>query len=146
MIWPLLLLVQVSAAPPPMPAFLAGCWEDRRPDGRWTEECWTSHRGGVMIGSGRTGKGESVRHWEWMRIERNASGAPVFYGSPEGTPAVAFVATEADSTSITFTNAAHDFPQRVRYTRTETGIDAEVSLADGSRPQRWSYRRPASNR
>ena len=43
-----------------------------------------------------------------------------------------------------FVNAAHDFPQRVRYLRTTTGIDAEVSLADGSKPVRWSYRRSGS--
>ena len=136
-----LMLAEVAAAPMPMPAFLSGCWEQRRVDGGWTEECWTDARGGLMIGSGRDGKGDAVRHWEWMRIERSADGTPTFYGSPKGAPAVGFKATEADGKSITFLNAAHDYPQRVRYVVTEVGLDAEISLADGSKPNRWSDRR-----
>ena len=140
----LLMLAQAAAAPMPVPAFLAGCWEERRAGGGWTEECWTGPRGGLMIGSGRDGKGDTVKHWEWMRIERGADGVPSFYGSPKGAPAVAFKAIEASANEITFANPAHDFPQRVRYVRTTTGIDAEISMADGSRPVRWSYRRPGS--
>jgi hypothetical protein len=137
----LLMLAEAAAATLPMPAFISGCWEQRREDGGWTEECWTDARGGLMIGSGRDGKGAVVRHWEWMRIERSADGTPTFYGSPKGAPAVGFKATEADGKSITFVNASHDYPQRVRYLVTEAGLDAEVSLADGSKPNRWTYRR-----
>ena len=137
------LLMLAEAAVTPMPAFLSGCWEHRTESGQWTEECWTDTRGGLMIGSGRTGKGDSVRHWEWMRIERGTDGAVTFYGSPKGAPAVGFRATETDGKSITFVNAGHDFPQRVHYLVTETGLDAEVSLADGSKPERWSYKRTA---
>ena len=133
----------LAAPTPPMPAFLAGCWEQRQGE-RWTEECWTSARGGLMIGSGRDGLADSVRHWEWMRIERGADGGLSFFGSPKGAPAVAFRATEASADRIIFVNAAHDFPQRVSYLRTTTGIDAEVSLADGTKAVRWSYRRPGS--
>ena len=140
----LLLLAPAAAATAPMPAFLAGCWEERRADERWTEECWTSPRGGLMIGSGREGSGDTVRHWEWMRIERGADGTMTFYGSPKGAAPVGFKATDADSKSITFVNAAHDYPQRVRYELTASGLDAEVSLADGSKPNRWSYRRGGS--
>lgn len=138
-----LLLAETAAVPAmPMPAFLSGCWEQAEDD-RWTEECWTDARGGLMIGSGRNGQGDSIGHWEWMRIERGADGVPTFYGSPKGTPAVGFKATESDAKSITFVNAAHDYPQRVRYVLTEIGMDAEVSLADGTNPNRWSYRRTA---
>ena len=139
----LVMLAQAAAAAPPMPAFLAGCWEERRAEDAWTEECWTSARGGLMIGSGRDGKGDAVRHWEWMRIERSADGGITFYGSPKGANPVPFKASASDATSITFVNAAHDYPQRVRYTLTADGLDAEVSLADGSKPNRWRYRRPA---
>ena len=139
-----LFLIEASAATLPMPAFLAGCWDQRSADGRWTEECWTSARGGLMIGSGRGGKGDSVHHWEWMRIERSGDGTITFYGSPNGAPPVGFKASEADLSSITFVNAAHDYPQRVRYARTAGGIEAEVSLSDGSRANRWTYRRPGN--
>ena len=137
------MLMLVEAAVMPMPEFISGCWEQRRENGAWTEECWTDTRGGLMIGSGRDGTGESIGHWEWMRIERGDDGIPTFYGSPKGAPAVGFRAVEADGKSITFVNAGHDYPQRVRYVVTETGLDAEVSLADGSKPNKWSYRRTA---
>ncbi len=96
-----------------------------------------------MIGSGRNGKADHIANWEWMRIERGTDGAVTFYGSPMGAPAVSFKATESDGKSITFVNATHDYPQRVRYVVTETGLDAETSLADGSKPNRWSYHRTA---
>ena len=130
----------LEAPPLPMPTFLAGCWE-RRSGERWTEECWSSARGGLMLGSGRDGVADRVRHWEWMRIERDGDGGLRFYASPKGAGAVAFRATEASADRVTFVNAAHDFPQRVNYVRTTTGIAAEISLADGSKPVRWSYRR-----
>lgn len=140
-----LLLAEVAARPTmPMPAFLSGCWEQRI-EQRWTEECWTDTRGDMMIGAGRDGNGDKVGHWEWMRIERGADGVPTFYGSPKGAPAVGFKATEADAMSITFVNVSHDYPQRVRYVATDKGLDAEVSRADGSNPNRWSYRRTAGS-
>lgn len=135
-----LILAEVAATP--MPAFLAGCWEQRQEE-RWTEECWTDPRGGLMIGSGRDATGDAIDHWEWMRIERGADGSIAFYGSPKGAPAVMFKAIQSDESSITFVNAFHDYPQRIHYVRSATGIDAEVSLADGSKPTRWSYRRTA---
>ena len=141
----LMLAEAATAVPIPMPAFLSGCWEQKTETGRWTEECWTDTRGGLMIGSGRDGNGDKVGHWEWMRIERGADGSVTFYGSPKGATPIGFKASEADDKSITFVNASHDYPQRVRYVATDTGLDAEVSLVDGSNPNRWSYRRTAGS-
>ena len=142
----LLLLAEAAAATAvPMPAFLAGCWEEVRADQGWTEECWTRNRGGLMIGSGRDGKADSVRHWEWMRIERAADGSVTFYGSPKGAEPISFKATTSDERSVTFVNAAHDYPQRVSYKLTADALEAEISMADGSKPNRWSYRRPGSS-
>lgn len=144
MIATILLLADISGSSLPVPQFLAGCWEERRADGGWTEECWTSARGGLMIGSGRDGAGDKVRHWEWMRIEREPDGKIVFFASPKGAAPVRFEAIGADAASITFLNASNDYPQRVRYVRSAGGVDAEISLADGSKPARWSYRRSGS--
>ena len=138
--WMILLLAEVAATPLPLPAFLAGCWEQRKAD-RWTEECWTSPRGGLMIGSGRDGQADTIRHWEWMRIERAADESLTFYTSPKGAAAVAFKATQITPTEIIFVNSGHDFPQRVRYITSTSGIDAEISLADGTKSVRRSYRR-----
>ena len=141
--WTLLLLAEVAVTPAPLPAFLAGCWEQRVGE-RWTEECWTAPRGGLMIGSGRDGQGDIVRHWEWMRIERADDGSLSFYGSPKGATPVVFKATQVSESEIVFANSTHDFPQRIRYLLTAAGIDAEISLTDGTKPVRWRYRRSGS--
>ena len=139
----LLMLAQATAAPTPMPTFLAGCWEERRAEDAWTEECWTSARGGLMIGSGRDGKGDAVGHWEWMRIERAADGKLSFFASPKGAQPVEFKVSASAANSISFANEANDYPQRVSYALTSDGLDAEISLADGSKATRWRYRRPS---
>ena len=135
------ILLAAATAEAQLPSFLAGCWEYRREGDRWTEECWTGPRGDLMLGSGRDGKGNTVSHWEWMRIELAADGALTFYASPKGATSVPFKAIETDANSVTFVSHENDFPQRVRYVRTATGLEAEISLLDGSRPVRWSYRR-----
>jgi hypothetical protein len=142
----ILLIAAIASEAPPMPSFLAGCWEERSPDGKWTEECWTEPRGGLMIGSGRAGRGDTVRNWEWMRIERSADGSLTFYGSPNGVPAVGFKATTIDANSVTFANPSHDYPQRLRYVRRADGVDAEISLTDGSNASKWSYRRKGTSK
>jgi hypothetical protein len=139
-----LLMLAEAAAAAPMPSFLTGCWEQRGRDDKWTEECWTAPRGGLMIGSGRAGRGDAVRNWEWMRIERSPDGTLTFFGSPNGAPAVGFKATKVEADSVTFANPAHDYPQRVRYTRSPDGVTAEVSASDGSKLSRWTYRRSGS--
>lgn len=140
----LLMLAEAAAATPmPMPAFMAGCWEQKREQDKWTEECWTDPRGGLMIGAARNGKGDRIANWEWTRIERGPDGSVTFYASPLGSPPVGFKATEADAKSITFVNASHDYPQRIHYAVSETGLDAQTSLADGSQPMKWSYKRTA---
>ena len=138
------LAAQATSAPTaphpqmPLPAFLTGCHEERRAAG-WTEECWTIPRSGSMMGSGRSGTGSEVTSWEWMRIERGSDGVPVFHASPRGAAPVPFRAISASDTEIVFANPAQDYPQRIRYARTAQGIEAEISLADGSKAQRWTF-------
>lgn len=142
MLLALLIAAEAGAQVPPrlpMPAFLTGCWAEQKAE-RWTEECWTIPRGGQMMGSGRTGKGDTVGHWEWMRIERDAEGRPIFLGSPKGVAPTAFLPVRATATEIEWHNASHDYPQRVVYRRTTEGLEAEISMIDGSNAHRWSYR------
>ncbi len=74
-----------------------------------------------------------------MRIERGADGVPVFYASPRGASPAAFPAVSANADEIVFANPANDYPQRIRYARNAAGIAAEISLADGSKAQRWTF-------
>jgi hypothetical protein len=126
-----------------LPAFLTGCWEHRDGD-RWTQECWTDPRAGQMMGSGRSGEGDKLRNWEWMRIVRGNDGAIVFLGSPGGAAPTPFRALEVTTTAAEFTNPAHDYPQRIRYELKDGQLEAEVSLIDGSKAERWRYRRAGS--
>jgi hypothetical protein len=142
-----LILAAVSAGdarPVALPDWMAGCWEHRSQD-RWTEECWTVPRGGIMLGNGRSGTGGVLDSWEVMQIELVETDDPVidpltFYGAPKGQNRTAFSWDRSSKApGITFVNAGHDYPQRIRYWRDGKDLMAEVSLAGGSKAQRWRY-------
>lgn len=122
--------------------WLSGAWVERRSDGTWTEEYWTPVRSELMIGAGLTGRGNSVRHFEHMRISKGADGQVSFYGMPNGAAAVTFKLVRQTKDEVVFENAAHDYPQRVSYRRESDTVIATVSLIDGSKEGRWIYRRP----
>jgi hypothetical protein len=141
----------IGAAPPGLPdvddlGWMAGCWEQRDGD-RWTEECWTTPRGGMMFGSSRTGSGDTILEWEALRIERNAQngeGPAVrlgYFAAPGGRPWMRFAWSRRGGPGITFYNVANDYPQRIRYWRERDKLMAEIALEDGSKARRWRYRR-----
>lgn len=141
---PLLLALGASPVsaqvPAELPRWMAGCWEMREGD-RWAEECWTIPRGGQMLGSGRTGTGDSVRSFEHMRIERGEGGGLAFLASPRGQGWTPFAALADAGEGVTFVNLDNDYPQRVHYWREGDLLKAEVSLEDGSNAQSWTFRR-----
>ena len=52
-----------------------------------------------------------------------------------------FEARASSPTSVEFTNAAHDYPQRIRYELKDGRLHAEISLLDGTKAVQWSYSR-----
>jgi hypothetical protein len=126
-------------AGPGLPGWLTGCWSQADGD-KWTEECWTAPRAGQMLGSGRSGAGERVSNFEFMRIENAATGL-VFLAAPRGNGWTAFPAAADSEGGVTFLNLEHDYPQRIRYWREGELLHAETSLADGTEAERWTYRR-----
>lgn len=136
-----LLLASASHAETPAaaPNWMAGAWAESR-DGRWTEEYWTPERGGVMLGAGRSGKGDKLGSWEQTRIERGADGKWIFWGAPDGSKPTPFTMISSNKTEIVFANPEHDYPQRIRYWREGKLLKAEISLADGSNATQWSYK------
>ena len=120
-----------------LPDWMAGCWETRTGT-KWTEECWTVPRAGMMMGSGRSGDGEQIRDWEVMQI-MIADKALTFYGAPSGQNRTPFTLVESEEPGVTFVNAAHDYPQRIRYWRDGGALVAEVALKDGSKARQWRY-------
>jgi len=124
---------------PELPVWLAGCWQQADGDS-WTEECWTLPHGGLMVGSGHSGTGAKVASFEFMRIEASDKG-PVFYGAPRGNGWTPFPSAPDAEGGVTFLNVEHDYPQRIRYWREGELLHAEISLADGTQAEGWTYRR-----
>jgi hypothetical protein len=138
------LLTLAAAQASPLPAFMTGCWQlqSKPEDGSaWTQECWMEPKAGLMLGASREGKGEKLASWEQLRIEQGADGKLTLYASPSGRPALPFAAEAVSSTSIEFVNAAHDYPQRIRYEFRDGRLNARISLLDGSKAVEWSYDR-----
>lgn len=129
---------------PELPSWMAGCWESRQQD-RWAEECWTVPRGGMMMGSGRRGKGGELEEWEVMRIaldEPNASGPAIrmaFLAAPAGRGWTMFGWSPGKEQGVAFYNVTNDYPQVVRYWRDGSHLKARISMADGSKPVEWDY-------
>ena len=136
------LLAGAQAAPVSVAdlAWLSGSWETAAGE-RWTEEVWVAPRGGVMMGLSRSGQGETVREFEYIRLQAGADGVPVYWASPGGGPAVGFRLVESEATSATFENPAHDFPQRIHYRRDGDRLFATISARDGSNAMSWTYQR-----
>jgi hypothetical protein len=110
-------------------AWLAGCWEQNT--GRQVvEEQWTRPRGGIMLGSGRTLRGDSLVEYEQVRIEERG-GRLVYAAKPSGQAPADFTGTTVSDTAVTFENPAHDFPQRVMYRR--AGRDSLLARVEGGR-------------
>jgi len=121
-------------------AWMSGDWAEEK-DGRWTEERWSRPRGGVMLGTGRSGRDERLNDWEFLRIEADATGVPSYWGSPRGAPPVAFRLVSVSRTEAVFENLKHDYPARIVYRREGQALVATISAADGSNPTSWRYRR-----
>lgn len=136
----LLLFTIGSAQSLPLPTFMTGCWKVAKGE-RWTQECWMEPTAGIMLGASREGTGDRLRSWEHLRIEHSASGEVIYLASPEGRPPVTFKAKSTSASAVEFVNAAHDYPQRIRYELNGDKLDAEISLIDGSKPVRWTYLR-----
>ena len=142
---PAYVLIAAAAATqaPALPAFMTGCW-DLLEGEHWTQECWMEPKAGLMLGASREGTGTTLKSWEQLRIEQSADGTITLHASPGGVPPVPFKAKQTSASMIEFTNANHDYPQRIRYELKDGKLQAETSLLDGSKPVRWSYAREAN--
>lgn len=121
-------------------AWLSGSWGMER-GGRWSEEHWLAPRGGVMLGVGRSGKGEASAEFEFLRIQADADGAVAYWAMPGGAPAVPFKRVESGERSVVFENPAHDFPTRIAYRRDGDTLHATISGPDGADAASWTWQR-----
>lgn len=137
----LVLAAPASAQDAPL-EWLAGSWcTEADAEGRATCETWTIE-GGAMIGvSESRAAGAPPQTLERMRISAEP-GRLVFHADPAGQEGGDFHALGAQpAQTVRFENAAHDYPQVVRYWRVGELLKAEISLADGGKARRWTFRR-----
>jgi hypothetical protein len=124
-----------------LPQWLAGHWRSED-NGRVTDEVWLAPEQGLMTGMSRTHGGKTA-FFEFVRIERRGD-ALYYIAQPRGGAATEFRAIDVAAGSITFENAAHDFPQRVVYERREPDVLAariEGRVDGKARVERWDYSR-----
>ena len=122
-------------------AWLSGAWVSETPQG-WTEEYWTAPRGGVLLGTNRSGKGPTATGFEFMRIAADADGTIKFWASPGGKAAVGFPLTSYRKGEAVFENAGHDYPTKVVYRRKGNILIGTISGPGGKDPYSWTFKRP----
>ena len=108
--------------------WLQGCWQLTSPQ-RIVEEQWMRPRAGIMLGMGRTVRGETLVEYESVLI-REQEGRLAYEAHPSGQAAARFVASRATETEVIFENPEHDYPRRVGYRR--DGPDALTGWIDGT--------------
>lgn len=120
--------------------WLAGCWEGSVGT-RVIEEHWLAPRGGVLLGLSRTTRDGSVVEHEFMHIYPR-DGALVLAATPSGQAPTEFAGRAPGNAEVLFENAAHDFPQRIRYRRVgQDSLVAEIEggAGDALRRMRFPY-------
>jgi hypothetical protein len=131
-------LAAQTVAEPELPEWMAGTWMTE--DGaEWADEVWTDPRGGIMLGVSRTGFGSELKLWEVAQIRVKKDGTISLFAQPMGKAHTEFPLVLISEEAIEFANAAHDYPQRIRYWRQGKLLMAEISMLDGSKAVRWNY-------
>ncbi|QIG78667.1 DUF6265 family protein [Stakelama tenebrarum] len=120
-------------------AFMAGEWGATDADG-WTIEHWSQPAGGTMMGYAMSGD-DSVTFREFLRIAPDAEGTLALVVTGVDLTPVAFTLTETAPNRVTFEAPEHDYPQKISYMRDGDVMVATISMADGSNPSTWEYRR-----
>jgi hypothetical protein len=110
-------------------AWLTGCWESSNTR-RTIDEHWMAPRGGVMLGSGRTVRNDSLTEYEVIVLRQQGTQL-AYHAHPSGQTPTVFLSTTITDSSVVFENLKHDFPQQVGYNR--RGADSLVAWISGPR-------------
>jgi hypothetical protein len=127
--------LSIGAAPParaPGLGWMSGDWVSES-KGEWVEEHWTSARGGTLLGTNRSGKGDKATGFEFMRIAADADGALTFWAWPSGKTPVPFRVFSLAPNQVAFENPANDYPTRIAYRRVGATLHAAISGPGGKK-------------
>ncbi|MFN4025797.1 MAG: DUF6265 family protein [Hyphomonas sp.] len=117
--------------------WMTGCW---RTQDQTYKEVWSKPEAGFLFGYAMTyDETGALTFFEQSRID---GGAPaVFNAYPGGFGPSEFSETSRAKNTVTFANPAHDYPQKIVYTRKGSRMSATISLANGARAQTWEFRK-----
>lgn len=124
-------LVPGATGPTDSLRFLTGCWERRTARGT-VEERWSTPKGGMLQGMGRTFRGDSLVEYEFVLIHEVA-GRVVYEAHPSGQAPNTFPVRTLTDSLVEFEDPAHDYPQRVGYRK--AGADSLIAWIDGTTPR-----------
>ena len=119
--------------------WMTGCWLGRNSETTFWES-WTRGSDDVMFGVsytlGRTGKLEG---FEFLRVAVR-DGRLVYLAQPNGDPVTPFVlAPGGNAREAVFANPSHDFPKRVVYRATPTGLLAWIDDGESASVRRIEF-------
>jgi hypothetical protein len=120
-------------------AFMSGCWRGAITNG-FMEEYYSTPTSNLIVGVTRYVRSGRTVDFEFSRIEARDSSI-VLTPQPRGGTPTPFRLTVADSSSATWENPEHDFPQRILYRR--EGRDSLIAAIEGpgsSGPRRIEWR------
>lgn len=117
--------------------WMSGCW---RTADKSYREVWTKPDSGYLFGYAITyDETGAVSFFEQSRID---AGSPaVFNAYPGGFGPSEFTEISRDKNTITFANPAHDYPQRITYTRKGGRMSATIALMNGARSVTWEFKK-----
>ena len=121
--------------------WMSGAWVSES-KGEWVEEVWTAPRGGMMLGTNRSGNEGKATGFEFMRIAADKDGRPTFWASPSGKEAVPFRMFSSGPNQVAFENPANDYPTRIAYRRVGGRLHAVISGPGGKKTMTWTFKRP----
>ena len=135
---------QVTQAKIDQLAWLGGNWIGTTEAAAF-EERWTPPAGGVMLATARTIRAGVMRDFEFLCIVERGGGL-VYQAMPGGRqPATDFTLTKIEGTSLTFENAANNFPKMIRYTLGPEGtLEAVISGTEKQKPQTFGFKKQAN--
>ncbi len=117
-----------SEAAKTLPTWMVGCWISE--DGT-SLEAWSQDSESTLIGFSSVVRENRVSFYELMSIRLHDDGRLVFTAYPSNQPGGSFPAVDQEKDRVIFENAQHDFPQRIRYRRSDDRLIADIALASG---------------
>ena len=124
--------------------WMSGHWYSTQESG-WGEEHWLAPRDGLMLGLNRSAGKSGKVNFEFMRIQADPDGVPVYWAAPGGGTPVPFRLDGQERNQASFINPEHDYPQRISYLRDGDRLQATIANLDGSSPIVFQWRMQPSD-